>query len=87
MIVIRPISDLRNNAQELSVLAHRSGEPIFITKNGEGSMVLMSLVAYGKMQARTELVGKLTLAQAEEARGNRGRSLQEVMASLKERLQ
>lgn len=87
MTQIRPISDLRNKAQELSVLAHESGEPIFITKNGEGSMVLMSLAAYGRMKAKTELIAKLSQAQAEEARGHKGRPLQAVMASLRDRLQ
>jgi len=43
MPVIKPISDLRNKANEISDLAHKLNEPIFITKNGEGDMVVMSI--------------------------------------------
>ena len=43
MPIIKPISDLRNKSKRMSKLAHESKEPIFITKNGEGDMVLMSI--------------------------------------------
>ena len=46
MISIRPISDLRNNFTEISRLVHETGEPIFLTKNGYGDMVVMSLEHY-----------------------------------------
>ena len=50
MPVIKPISDLRNKANEISQLAHAADEPIFITRNGEGDMVVMSLTHYAKLQ-------------------------------------
>jgi len=62
---IRPISDLRNNANEISELCHNSREPIFITKNGVGDMVVMSIETYERQQAIIELYVKL--AEAEEA--------------------
>jgi len=43
MPLIKPISDLRNKANEISELARKSNEPIFITRNGEGDMVVMSM--------------------------------------------
>jgi prevent-host-death family protein len=55
MAVIKPISDLRNKARELSRLCHESGEPVYITKNGEGDMVLLSLAAYERLEARRGL--------------------------------
>ena len=84
--MIRPISDLRNKANELSVFAHESGEPIYITKNGEGNLVLMSLASYGKMELKIDLMSKLAVAQAEEAAGGQGRSLKDVMADLRARI-
>ncbi len=45
---IRPITDLRNTT-EISDLCHTSNEPIFITKNGYGDMVIMSIEAYDKL--------------------------------------
>lgn len=38
MPIIKPISDLRNKTNQLSELVHKSHEPVFITKNGEGDM-------------------------------------------------
>jgi prevent-host-death family protein len=43
---IRPISDLRNKFTEISRIVHEGKEPVFLTKNGYGDMVLMSLDDY-----------------------------------------
>lgn len=43
---IRPISDLRSRFAEISRLAHQSGEPVFLTKNGYGDLVVLSVEAY-----------------------------------------
>ena len=86
MPVIKPISDLRNKANEISDLAHRSDEPIFITKNGEGDLVVMSMAQYGKLQLKLDLFSKLAVAQAQRARGDKGRSLSSVMKDLRKRI-
>jgi prevent-host-death family protein len=86
MPVIKPISDLRNKANQISVLAHESDEPIFITKNGEGDMVVMSIAQYGKMQRKLELYSKLAVAQGQKAAGDKGRSLSQVMKDLRKKL-
>ncbi len=82
MAIIKPISDLRNKARELSRLCHESGEPVFITKNGEGDMVLMSLAAYEQLRASLELYRLLDEAEADVAAGDRGISV----AALRKRL-
>jgi prevent-host-death family protein len=86
MPVIKPISDLRNKANEISDLAHKNDEPIFITKNGEGDLVVMSLAHYGKLQSQLDLFSKLAVAQAQRAAGDRGRPLSQVMKDLRKRL-
>ena len=86
MPVIKPISDLRNKANEISVLAHESNEPIFITKNGEGDMVVMSIAQYSNIQRKLELYSKLAVAQAQKATGDKGRSLNQVMKDLRKKL-
>lgn len=86
MPIIKPISDLRNKSKAMSDLVHRSREPVFITKDGEGDMVLMSLAQYGEMQRRLELYAKLAAAQAEAASGAKPRDLAEVMKDLRKRL-
>lgn len=86
MPVIKPISDLRNKANEISKLAHESDEPIFITKNGEGDLVVMSMAQYSKLQLKLELFSKLAVAQAERAGGDTGRSLSAVMKDIRKRI-
>lgn len=86
MPVIKPISDLRNKANEISALAHELDEPIFITKNGEGDLVVMSIAQYSKLQLKLELFGKLAVAQAQRASGDKGRSLSTVMKDIRKRI-
>ena len=43
MINIRPVSDLRNKFPEIEELVLKNGEPVYLTKNGYGSMVVMSI--------------------------------------------
>lgn len=86
MPVIKPISDLRNKAKKISELAHKSDEPIFITKNGEGDLVVMSMAQYSKLQLKLDLFSKLAVAQAQRARGDKGRTLSQVMKELRNRI-
>lgn len=72
MPTIRPISDLRNKAHEISELCHESGEPVFITKNGKGDMVVMSLAAYERDVARLDLYRLLDEAETDVQAGDRG---------------
>lgn len=58
---IRPITDLRNTT-EISQLCHDSDEPIFITKNGYGDMVIMSNEVYEKNVLASEVYQKLLTA-------------------------
>lgn len=83
---IRPISDLRNHADEISRLCHEQGEPVFITKNGKGDLVVMSQAAYEQQQARLELYDKLEAANADTGRGDRGIPHKEMMRALRQRL-
>lgn len=65
MPIIRPISDLRNNFNQISEICHNEGEPVFMTKNGQGDLVVMSLALYEKQQAQLELYQKLAEAEAQ----------------------
>lgn len=49
MINIRPVSDLRNKYPEIESLVQQSGEPVYLTKNGYGSMVLMSIEQFSSL--------------------------------------
>ena len=79
---IVPISDLRNKTHEIVSLCHR-GEPVFVTRNGQGELVVMSHAAYEKMQTRLELYQKLDEAESFLKAGHKGKSHREVMKSLR----
>lgn len=79
---IRPITDLRNTT-EISELCHAKREPLFITKNGYGDLVVMSMETYEEMIdiARTDTA----ISEAEKEYSSNGVLLdaKEVMASLR----
>jgi prevent-host-death family protein len=83
MPVIRPVSDLRNKTQEISDLCHKTGEPVFITKNGVSDLVVMSTAAYEREQARLELYSLLDEAEQDELHGDRGVTLKQLAAILR----
>ncbi|MCL2427006.1 MAG: type II toxin-antitoxin system Phd/YefM family antitoxin [Oscillospiraceae bacterium] len=70
MPTIRPISDLRNSSNEISEYCRTSREPVFITKNGVGDMVVLSIETYERQQAQIELYAKLAEAEAEVVSGS-----------------
>ena len=80
---IRPISDLRNKANEISEFCHREREPVFITKNGVGDMVVISIEVYERQQALIELYSKLSEVEAEIANGAAGEDFFEVAKKLR----
>ena len=61
---IIPIRDLKNTA-EISEMCRRSNEPVFVTKNGYGDMVIMSMETYEKMSYMNEIYSKI--AQGEQS--------------------
>lgn len=54
MITIRPVSDLRNKFTEIEDTV-KKGQPVYLTKNGYGSMVVLSLEQYAALTDETEL--------------------------------
>lgn len=55
MMNIRPVSDLRNKYPEIEDTVLKTGEPVFLTKNGYGSMVLLSLEQYAALTDDVEI--------------------------------
>lgn len=52
---IRPSSDLRNKYNEISEFCHKYSEPVYITKNGQGDLAVMSIETYEKIVGKFEL--------------------------------
>ena len=74
---IIPIRDLKNT-NAISQRCHETAEPIFVTKNGYGDMVIMSMEAYEHQQIITEVYAKLATAEAQHEAGM-GRPLADIL--------
>ena len=83
---IRPVSDLRNNFADISKFVHETSEPVFLTKNGYGDMVVMSIEAYEHKQFESEIFSKLKAAQLEAASTDVRYSHEEVFSGLRLKL-
>jgi len=83
---IRPVSDLRNNFAEISRIVHETGEPVFLTKNGYGDMVVMSIEAYEARQFESEILHKLKEAQIEAKSTDVRYSHEEIISGLKSKV-
>jgi len=86
MPLIRPISDLRNRALEISELCHSEDQPVFITRNGKGDMVVMSQAHYERLQYLLELYQKLGEAEAFDTSGELGITHEKLMKKLREKI-
>jgi prevent-host-death family protein len=86
LTIIKPISDLRNKFNEISEICHKEGEPIYLTKNGKGDLVVMSISAYEKREAMLELYQKLSIAEQQSRDGSQTIEHKEMIKRLKSRL-
>ena len=55
MMHIRPVSDLQNKFPEIEDIVLKTGEPVFLTKNGYGSLVVLSLEQYAELTDDVEI--------------------------------
>ena len=81
MPIIRPVSDLRNNFSEIEVLSRN--QPVFLTKNGVGSMVVLSMEDYDRTMLMTDVYRKLAEAEAAIVAGDTGRDYKSVLCELR----
>ncbi|MDR0896550.1 MAG: type II toxin-antitoxin system Phd/YefM family antitoxin [Oscillospiraceae bacterium] len=85
---IRPVSDLRNHFAEISRAVHEGQEPVILTKNGYGNMVVMSYEAYEQEKYDREVARKLKAAEVEAAtttkRFTHAEVMQDIYAMLEE---
>lgn len=80
---IRPISDLRNKANEISDICHSKSEPVFITKNGVGDLAVMSIEEYERQQSLIDLYSKLFEAENEIRNGEKGEDFFEIAKKMR----
>ncbi len=84
MNIIRPVSDLRNHFADISKTVHDTKQPVFLTKNGYGDMVVMSMEAFVELQFESEVYLKLQEAEREAELTDKRYSQKEVFQALKD---
>ena len=84
MKMIRPVSDLRNNFADISKTVHETAKPVFLTKNGYGDMVVLSMEAYESLQFESEVYFKLQAAEREAELTDKRYSSKEVLQAMRE---
>lgn len=78
---IRPSSDLRNHYNEISEFCHKTQEPVFITKNGTGDVVIISNEVYERLCGREYLFNQIDSSLNRMSKTS-GRSAKEVLADI-----
>lgn len=83
MMHIRPVSDLRNKFTDIEKVV-QSGDPVYLTKNGYGAMVVLSLDAYSRMTEPEEYI--MDVADASAASTDLRFTHDEVFGSIREKI-
>lgn len=83
MLQIRPVSDLRNKFPDIEKIVN-AGEPVYLTKNGYGAMVVLSLDAYSKLTDGVEAA--LDEADRHADEDSRRMSHEEVFGNLRRKI-
>lgn len=84
-MIIKASATLRNDYTTISNMAKQTKEPIYITKNGEGDLVLMSIDAFEKREQMLQLRAKVLQAEQERISGAETISVSEARKRLRER--
>jgi len=82
-MLIKPSTALRNEYNSISAMCKERQEPIFLTKNGEGDLVLMSIESYKYREEMLDLREKMLLAEANRISGAKTYTTTEVSERLR----
>ncbi len=85
-MIIKASASLRNEYGVISDMAKNTKEPIYITKNGEGDLVVMNIDAFERREQILELRAKVLQAEQERIEGAETLSISEARKRLRERI-
>ena len=75
---IRPSASIRQNYNEISELCKKSGEPVYLTKNGEGDLVVMDIASFERREKMLKLREELLAVEEDRLHGEKGYSVSDV---------
>lgn len=80
---IRPSAAIRQNYNEVANLCRETAEPVFLTKNGEGDLVVMDMETFNRREKMLQLREDLIAVEEDRLRGSKGHSIEEVSAMMR----
>lgn len=79
---IRPSAAIRQNYNEISELCKKTGEPVYLTKNGEGDLVVMDIEAFVRREKMLKLREELLAVEEARANGAKDYTIDEVVSAM-----
>ena len=86
-MIIRPSAAIRQNYNEIAEQCRKTGEPVFLTKTGEGDLVVMDIETYNRREKMLKLREELLAVEEDRMNGNKGYSVEEVAAMMRSVIQ
>ncbi|CAM3239568.1 type II toxin-antitoxin system prevent-host-death family antitoxin [Filibacter tadaridae] len=83
MLNIKPSAAIRNNYNEIVEICKTTGEPVYLTKNGEGDLVVMDIAAFTKRESMLKLRENLISAEEDRLSGRTRYSIDDVSLMMK----
>ena len=86
-MIIRPSAAIRQNYNEIAETCRRTAEPVFLTKNGEGDLVVMDIETYTRREKMLKLREELLAVEEDRLAGRKGYSVDEVAAMMRDAIE
>ena len=81
-MIIRPSASIRQNYNDIAEMCRKTKEPIFLTKNGEGDLVVMDIETYNRREEMLKLREELLSVEEARVNGDNRYSVDEVIAAM-----
>jgi prevent-host-death family protein len=80
---IRPSAAIRQNYNEIAEICKKTGEPVYLTKNGEGDLVVMDIESFHRREKMLKLREELLAVEEDRLHGEEGYSINEVASVMR----